>query len=160
MSGPATKRRWFSFGLASLFLFVAIVAAGTRWVYCIRHANDKTARAEEVMDMYRADAVLEIDVVVASQEALEADLEVPFRGRRTAIEAHMRRMGDMRQYVELMYPAAGDVRPIVEFTSHYELARRKLAQIAGDEYANSVDGEFGFPYRDQFEGHPAAVRAL
>ncbi len=71
----------------------------------------------------------------------------------------MRRLAKMRLYAEgLVFPSTGAFRPMVVFTTHYELALRQLAKVAGERYAESVDKEFDFPYRDQFNGHPAAVR--
>mgnify|MGYP006908207769 CR=1 FL=1 len=160
MSDSAPKRRWFRFSLTGLLICVAIVAVATHWGICVWRANTATADAESAIVRYQDELILPVDVVQASQEALEADLTVPMRSSRAAYESHMRRMGRMRLLVEGQFPVTGAVRPIVEFTSHYELARRKLIQIAGEDYADQVDGEFDFPYRDQFEGHPAAERSL
>ena len=77
-----------------------------------------------------------------------------------AREEYMRQLGSLRLRAEGQYPATGATRPIVEFTSHYELARRQLAAIAGEGDADAVDKEFAFPYRDQFDGHPASERSL
>ena len=157
---PAAKRSWFRFGLASCLIFVAISVVCTHWFLCVRRASIATARVDEVIEMYSAGTVLTADVLMAFQQSLDADLAVPMRSQLAAYETHMRRLGKMRALVEGEFPATGMVRPIVEFTSHYELARRQLAKIAGEEYANAVDSEFDFPFRDQIDGHPAAERGL
>ncbi|MEX2114377.1 MAG: hypothetical protein WD845_14380 [Pirellulales bacterium] len=157
---PAPNRRWLRFSLAGLLAIVAAAAISIHWITCILRANAATAKAGEAMEAYSAQAVVAADVLLASQEALEADLSVPLRSHRGAYESHLRRLAQMRYRVESEYPATGSVRPIVEFTSHYELALRNLAKVAGEQYAKKVDSEFQFRYRDQFEGHPAAERSL
>jgi hypothetical protein len=127
---------------------------------CVRRADAATAQAEKVIEAYRAQAATRDDVILACEDALAAGLAVPLRSRLAAYEAHLRRLGEMRYLAEAQFPATGMTRPIVEFTSHYELARRRLAKVAGEAYANAVDGEFDFPYRDQTNGHPAAERGI
>jgi hypothetical protein len=141
-------------------IVVTVIAIGIHWTNCVLRANAATKKAKEAMESYRAQTVTSDDVVLACQEALDADLAVPLRPRRDAYESQLRRLGEMRLYVESMYPGSGQVRPIVEFTSHYELARRRLANIAGESYADRVDREFRFFYRDQVNGHPASERGI
>lgn len=157
---PAPKRCWLRFSLASLLILIAIGAVCAHWALCIRRADAATAHAVEAIERYKAETLVRFDVILASQDALEADLAVPLRNPQKAYEAHLRRLGTMRLLAEQDFPSTRMIRPIVEFTSHYELARRQLAKLAGDEYANAVDREFDFPYRDQFEGHPALERGL
>ncbi len=160
MDEPRPTRRWPRFNLAGLFFIVAVAAFSIYWISRILLANAAAGNAGKAMEAYSAQAVTSADVIMACEEALDADLAVPFRSRRGAYESHLRRLAKMRYRVELEFPATGSVRPIVEFTSHYELALRRLANVAGERYANEVDSEFPFPYRDQYEGHPAAERSL
>ena len=43
----------------------------------------------------------------------------------------MRRIGELRLAAERLHAITGGTRAIVQFTSHYELARRQLARVAG-----------------------------
>ncbi|REK11906.1 MAG: hypothetical protein DWQ37_12855 [Planctomycetota bacterium] len=157
---PTTRRRWFQFRLASVLIAVGITAFGTHWFVCHRRAATARAHARSVIDQYESALVLESDVVLALYQLLDAELAVPSSDRRAAHEAHMRRLGELRLRAENMFPGSGVTRPIVVFTSHYELAKQRLAHAAGEAYADSVDREFDFPYRDQFNGHPAAERGM
>lgn len=151
--------RW-RFSLATLLLAMAIVAGAAQWWALSNRARVASAAAEDAIARYNAAVILEIDVIEAFQRALEADLAVPMHSDRTAYETHLRRLAQMRLQAEGQFGATGSWRPIVEFTTHYELARRRFAEVAGQRRADAVDAEFDFPYRDQFNGHPAAVRSL
>jgi hypothetical protein len=151
--------RW-RFSLAAALLAIAVVGIATQWWLLSRRAQLARAAADDAIAQYDSGLLMGIDVIEAFQHALEADLSVPMHSERTAYETHLRRLGQLRLRAENQYPATGNWRPIVEFTTHYELARRKFAQIAGQRRADAVDAEFHFPFRDQFNGHPAAMRSL
>ncbi len=151
--------RW-RFSLAAALLAIAIVGIAIQWWTLSHRARVARAAADDAIAKYDAGLLMGIEVIEAFQHALEADLAAPMHSDRTAYEDHLRRLGQMRLKVENWYPATGNWRPIVEFTSHYELARRKFADVAGKRRAEAVDAEFDFPYRDQVDGHPATVRSL
>lgn len=157
---PAVRRRWFQFRLASVLIAIGIAAFGTHWFVCHRRAAAAQAEASKVINQYESGTVLESDVVLALYQALDAKLAVPSADRRAAYEAHMRHLGELRLGAEHEFPGSGRTRPIVVFTSHYELAKDRLAEVAAEAYADAVDREFDFPYRDQFKGHPAAERGI
>jgi len=155
----AMSSRW-RFSLAAALLAIAIVGIAIQWWILSHRARLATAAADEAITRYDAGLLAGIDVIEAFQRSLEADLALPLHSNRTAYETHLRRLGQMRLKVENQYPATGNWRPIVEFTTHYELSRRKFTDIAGKRRAEAVDAEFDFPYRDQVDGHPAAFRSL
>jgi hypothetical protein len=151
--------RW-RFSLAAIFLAMAIFAVAVQWWLLSHRAQVARTAAEDAIAKHNAGLLMGIDVIEAFQHSLEADLAVPMHSERLAYETHLRRLGRMRLQAENQYPATANWRPIVEFTTHYELARRKFALVAGKRRAAAVDAEFDFPFRDQVNGHPAAVRSL
>jgi len=155
------KPRRVRFTLAALLAAVALAALGIHWGIAVHRAQQANADYRDTLSKYESGLLMDDDVVFASQEALDADLGVPFANPNEAYAAQMRRMGTMRYRAEaLMFPSTGAVRPIVLFTTHYELARRRFAKVAGEAQAKAVDQEFDFPYRNQVEGHPAYERQL
>lgn len=89
---------------------------------------------------------------MASDRVLQAELAVPLSSATAAHTRNVRRLAEMRQHAESWYLGKTDRyvagwEDLQLLASRYGRAVWALRQTAGKPYADRVDGEFVFPFR-------------
>ncbi|MBI2827553.1 MAG: hypothetical protein HYX69_23000 [Planctomycetia bacterium] len=127
------RRRWFQFGLGTMFLAVTACAIAAYWLH-LRAAREQ-ARSEwdRTYSAFQTYAATAKDACEASLRLFRAEAAVPFADRRKAAASHLERVEQVRNFA--YGPASEWMMGVSDEPSLAEAKARKAEIDAYDEAA-------------------------